>query len=267
MHRWSNYSITSENIGIYEEIFENVKVVDAHAHIGIDKDGHKITADSLIKAMDASNVDKALIFPLNPPKDSVNFNRSNDAILLAAKFYKERFIPFFRLDPNKKWKKEFETRLSQGFKGLKLHPRSQNFRLMSSKVAKIYEECEKNNLPILFHTGFGLEEIAEDLLQISKRFSKLKIILGHAGFVDMDNVIKKLSKRNNVLFETSSLKIFDLFDLLKAVDCQKIIFGSDAPYYDIDLALEGLIDSAITVGRTATQIKKILGENILKWFP
>ena len=267
MHKWSSYSLTSENIGIYEEIFENVKIVDCHTHIGKDVDGHKMSADSLIRKMDSSNVNKAIAFPLNDKNHSINFNESNDAILLAAKVYQDRFIPFFRLDPNKKWKEEFEVRLEQGFKGIKLHPRSQNFKLTSSKVMRIYEECEKNKLAILIHTGFGLEEVAEDLLTMSKRFPKLKIIVGHAGFVDLDNVIKKLAKRENIIFDTSSLKIFDLFDLLKKVDYQKIAFGSDVPYYDIDLALEGLIDSAITVGKTAYQIKKILGGNISKWFP
>ena len=267
MHKWSGYSLTSENIGIYEEIFENVKIIDCHTHIGKDKDGHKMSADRIIKLMDTSNVNKAIAFPLNDENQSVNFNESNDAIWLAAKVYQDRIIPFFRLDPNIGWKEEFKTRVSQGFKGIKLHPRSQNFKLTSSKVMNLYEEAEKNKLAILVHTGFGLEQVADDLLEITKRFPKLKIIIGHAGFVDLDNVIKKLAKKENVLFDTSSLKIFDLFDLLKKVDYQKITFGSDIPYYDIDLALEGLIDSSITVGKTAYQIKKILGGNIQKWFP
>ncbi len=266
MHKWSSYSLTSENIGIYEEIFENVKIVDTHAHIGKDMDGHSISADRLIKSMDSANINKAIVFPLNDKNHSVNFNESNDAILLAAKVYNDRFIPFFRLNPNEKWKEEFDTRLSQEFKGIKLHPRSQDFKLTSSKVMGIYEEAEKNNLVILMHTGFGLEQVADDLVEITKKFPKLKIIVGHAGFVDLDNVIKKLGKKENIIFDTSSLKIFDLFDLLRKVDYQKIAFGSDVPYYDIDLALEGLIDSSITVGKTANQIKRILGGNISKWF-
>lgn len=266
MHKWSSYSLTSENIGIYEEIFENVKIIDTHAHIGKDEDGHSMSADKLIKYMDTANINKSIVFPLNDNNHSVNFNESNDAILLAAKVYQDRFIPFFRLDPNKSWKEEFNLRLGQGFKGIKLHPRSQNFKLTSSKVMGIYEEAEKNNIAILVHTGFGLEEVAEELVEITKKFSNLKIIIGHAGFVDLDNVIKKLGKKENIIFDTSTLKIFDLFDLLKKVDYQKIAFGSDIPYYDIDLALEGLIDSAITVGKTAYQIKKILGGNIAKWF-
>ena len=267
MHKWSQYSLTSENIGLYEEIFENLKIIDCHAHLGQDKDHHQMTAARLIKLMDESNVDKAIIFPLNNPSDTVNFHGSNDSVLQAAKKYPERFIPFFRLTPHKRWRDEFNLRVQQGFKGLKLHPRSQRFRLKFSKAMKMYDIAEKNNLAIMMHAAFGLEEIADDLLVIVKKFPKLRLIVGHSGFVDLDNVIKKIAKMENVLFDSSAVKIFDLFELFKKVEYTKIVFGSDSPYYDIDLALEGLIDTAITVGKTANQIRKILGGNITKWFP
>lgn len=267
MHKWSSYSLTSENIGIYEEIFENLKIIDCHTHIGRDKDKHVLSADRLIKEMKKSNVNKSIAFPLNDPKSSGNFNEPNDAIFLASKVYKDKIIPFFRLNPHKPWKEEFNTRVEQGFKGIKLHPRSQRFKITSARAMRIYKAAEKKNLVILMHAGFGLEEIADDLLEITKKFPKLRLIIGHAGFVDLDNVIKKVAKMENVIFDTSTLKIFDLFELLKKVDYKKIAFGSDIPYYDIDLALQGLIDSAIIVGKTSNQIRKILGGNILRWFP
>jgi hypothetical protein len=233
----------------------------------MDKDKHVMTSGKLMKLMDDSSVDKAIVFPLNNPADAVNFHESNDAVLAAVKRYKDRVIPFFRLTPHKKWRDEFNLRVGQGFKGIKLHPRSQRFKLTFSKAMKIYELAEKNGLAIILHAGFGLEEIADDLLTIVKRFPNLKLIVGHSGFVDLDNVIRKISKMENVIFDTSAVKIFDLFELLKNVEHTKIVFGSDIPYYDIDLALEGLIDTAITVGKTANQIRKILGGNITKWFP
>jgi uncharacterized protein len=267
MHRWSKYSITSENIGIYEEIFENVKIIDCHTHIGKDKDGHTNSADKLIKFMNASNVNRSIAFPLNDPRNNIDFNEANDEILLAWKVYKEKIIPFFRLNPMHSWKKEFNLRVEQGFKGIKLHPRSQNFKITQSRAMEVYAECEKNNIIIMMHTGFGLEEIADDIFTVAKKFPKLKLILGHSGFVDLDNVIKKMANRDNILFDTSTLKIFDLIDLLKKVDHKKIAFGSDIPYCEIDLALEGIVDSAIIVGKTANQIRNILGGNILRWFP
>ena len=129
----------------------------------------------------------------------------------------------------------------------------------------IYEECEKHDIPIIFHTGMGLEGISEEILAMMKQFPKLKIILGHAGFTDIDNIIKKVAIKDNILFDISSLRLFDMYDLIKNVDYRKIVFGSDVPYYDTDWALQGLVDTSIILGKTANQIRKILGENISKW--
>ena len=131
---------------------------------------------------------------------------------------------------------------------------------------KIYEKAQDENLTVLVHTGFGLGNISAQIKEITDTFPKLKLILGHSAFVDMENTIKKVGNKENVLFETSTVKIFDLFELLERVDYHKIAFGSDLPYYDIDLALEMVIDSAVILKKTPHQIKHILGLNIMKWF-
>ncbi|MBN1156226.1 amidohydrolase family protein [Candidatus Woesearchaeota archaeon] len=267
MHRFFKYSITSENIEAYEQIFENANIFDCHTHIGVDKDKHYLTAEMLVKSMKDSNVNKAVIFPFNGLTDSYsNFRKANEVILKASARHPEKFIPFFRLDPHKEWKKEFNLRVRQGFRGIKLHPRSQNFPITFSKALDIYDACQQNNLVLLIHAGFGIESAAEDLLSISRSFSDLGIIVGHSGFLDLENVITKLGGRKNIFFDTSTLRIFDLFELLKKVNYRKISFGSDIPYYDIDLALEGLVDSAIMVSKPVQQIRAILGENISRWF-
>jgi uncharacterized protein len=267
MHRWFKYSLTSENIEAYEQIFENTDVVDCHSHIGVDKDKHYLTAEMLIDSMNDSNISRAIVFPLNGLMDaSSNFRKANDTLLKAFSRNPKRFIPFFRLDPRREWKKEFNLRLKQGFMGIKLHPRSQHFPLTFSKAFDIYDACEKNNLVLLIHAGFGIESAAGGLLHISRNFPKLRMLIGHSGFLDLKNVIRNLGDRKNILFDTSTLRVFDLFDLLKKVDYRKIAFGSDMPYYDIDLALEGLVDSAISVSKPVHQIRAILGGNVSGWF-
>ncbi|MFC1800583.1 amidohydrolase family protein [Nanoarchaeota archaeon] len=266
MHKWSKYSLTSETIGLYEEIYENLNIWDCHAHIGHDKDRHKITAAEVLKKMDESRIDTAVVFPLNNPDDNKMFTLSNNVVYKAYRKYPKRFIPFFRLNPHFKWRDEFKRCVDLGFKGVKLHPRSQRFKLTFSKVMKIYEKAEKEDLVVMLHAGFGLQEISEDLSLIAKSFPNLRLIIGHSGFVDLDNVIKKLTKYKNVLFDTSACKMFDLFDLIKQVDSSKIIFGSDIPYYDIDLALESVMDASIMLKKTPNQIRKILGGNLMRWF-
>ena len=263
---WSKYSITSENIGLYEEIFENITIIDCHAHIGVDKDGHRMTAKESIRMMDREKINKAVIFALNDPRDDRHFHVPNEEILLASRAYPGRFIPFFRINPRSDWQAELRLRASQGFRGIKLHPRSQNFGIVHRRTMAVYGAAEKSNLPVMLHTGFGLERIADDILKIITAFPNLRIILGHSAFPDLGNTISKIGKSRNVLFDTSTCRIFDLFDLMKKLDFSLIAFGSDMPYYESDVALQGVIDSAITVGLTSKQIRGILGGNAAKWF-
>jgi predicted TIM-barrel fold metal-dependent hydrolase len=266
MYDLNQYHIDSETQKIYKEIFDNLVIVDSHVHIGEDIDKHKLVLIKLLKIMNISGVNKAICFPLHNPEYSKTFTKPNDQIHRSYLKYPERIIPFFRLNPlNDEWKSEYNKRVQQGFKGIKLHPRSQSFRINSTRIKDIVTKAEGDNLIILLHTGFGVKYLAEDLKNVVKKFPKVKFILGHSAFPDMDKVIKYIGEKDNVLFETSSLRTFDLFDLLKSLSYKKIIFGSDEPYYDQILSLEVLINTAIILKKTPNQIKDMLGGNIIRW--
>lgn len=250
----------------YKKIFENILIFDAHTHIGIDKDGEKLTAKQLIRFMDNSQINKSIIFPLDDPYDKT-FSKPNKVVFNSYKRYPNKFVPFFRLNPHSKWENEFNKCLKLGFRGIKLHPRSQKFDILDNKVTKIYEKAEENDLPVLIHTGFGTEEenIAKKLERITNFFPKLKLILGHGAFVDLDETIKRLGKKENIIFELSTIRILDLFNLIQKIDTKKLVFGSDIPYYNPDLSLHVTIEASILANKKPKEIQKILGENIVRW--
>ncbi len=254
-----------ENYGSYKEIFSNVVIVDAHSHLGRDRDGYVINERNFVKQMRFAHVNKAIVFPLNE-QSTHNFSKPNDSVYNFYKKYPENIIPFFRLNPKSNWRKEYEKRVLQGFRGIKLHPRSQDFGINFPEAMKIYDKAEKNGLPVLIHAGFGLTEVADDIKSIAETFPRLRLIIGHSAFVDMEKTISKMAKNENVLFDTSTLKIIDLFTLMNSIDYSMIAFGSDVPYYDFDLALEMLVDTAIICNKNPNHIQAILGGNILKWF-
>jgi len=266
MYKWDSYYISDETRKIYQEICKNLIIVDSHVHIGADKDNHKINSKQLIRKMDVAGINKSVCFPLNNPEYSKTFSKPNDLILKAYKKYPERIIPFFRLNPkHEEWKEELKKRVEQGFRGIKLHPRSQKFRINSKISREIIVKAEKHDLIVIFHTGFGVKYLGDDIKNIVRRFRKVKFILGHSAFPDIKNVVKSVGEKENVLFETSSLRTFDLLDVLKDVSYKRIIFGSDVPYYNQILSLEVLIDTATILGKTPNQIKEILGGNIIRW--
>ncbi|MBI2664063.1 amidohydrolase family protein [Candidatus Woesearchaeota archaeon] len=261
----SRYFIESENIGIYEQILERIDIIDAHAHVGVDRDGHKLSAAELVREMKSNDINQAIIFPQDDPAAGRTFAKPNERILRAYKFSPKKFFPFFRLDPNHDFAAEFAKRVDQGFRGIKLHPRAQNFEIASQKAMKLYEKAEKANLILLIHAGFGLDSIAESFSMVAKTFPKLRILVGHGAFPDLEDAVRLLGSRESVMFEVSTMRIFDLLELLKHLPADRIVFGSDIPYYNQTLSLQALIDSATLAGKQPHHIRKMLGENIQKW--
>jgi len=260
-----DYNWDSENSKIYRNLFKHLIVIDSHLHIGKDKDGIVSTPEGVIKKMDEANISQSIIFPFNEMMIGKNFHSPNNRILKAFKKYPDRFIPFFRLDPLNNWKREFNLRVKQGFIGIKLHPLSQKFKLLDPRVMEIYKEAEKAGLMIILHTGTGMTSIGKNIKKISDKFPKLKIILGHAAYLDLWESIELLRNNQNVFFELSTMKVFDLYKLFKSLPPERIIFGSDYPYHEMKITLETVLDTALVCGRTPKMIKGILGENILKW--
>lgn len=261
----AKYFIENETIGAYEQVLENARIIDVHTHIGRDMDGQALSSPELLRHMKANGIEKAIIFPFNDREAGKDYSSPNEKILNVYKKNPDKYVPFFRLDPNKSWQKEFDKRAGQGFAGLKLHPRSQKFKMSSDSVMKICEKVEKAGLILLMHAGFGLDYVADDLNRIARTFPTLKFLIGHGGFPELERVMRMLKDRANVMFDVSTMRIFDLVELLKNVSYRKIVFGSDIPLYDQTLALQMLVDSAIMAKQKPDHIRRILGGNIERW--
>jgi len=262
LFKWSKFFVSTGSIETYEKL-DDAKIWDAHCHIGNDLDGHRMSQRLLVKKLDDSGVEKAVIFPLNDREKQKCFERSNDHIFRAFLEHPDRLIPFFRIDPNSgRWQEEFDRRVSQGFRGLKLHPRAQKFDIGSAGARRVFERAEDERIPLLIHTGFGLEDGMNGLLCSIHEHPRLRVILGHSGFVDLGRVIDAALKNSNIYFDTSVVKMYDLFFLMQRMDHKRIFYGSDIPYGDMDFSLQGILSVAISLGLSPRQIRDIIGGNL-----
>lgn len=258
------YSWEREILSVYNKILKSMPVADCHVHIGVDEDGEKASAETIIKQMDEMNVSVSSIFPFSDPERGKDFHLPNERVLEASKKYPKRFIPFFRIDPKGPWKKEFNLRVEQGFVGVKLHPSRQKFMMDSKKSVEVFRRAGENNLVVLCHTGLGMVNLAKQVRELVKKVPEVKIILGHAAFVDMDNVIKIVKDMSNIYFDTSAIRTYDLYNLINQIPSDRILFGSDYPFYNYPLSLEMLLHTCLTYKKPINSIKRMLGENLLR---
>ena len=128
--------------------------------------------------------------------------------------------------------------------------------LPDTLLVKLDELAEEEGLPLLMHVGFGLEDNTDKLLKIIKEHPNLKIILGHSAFVDIIHVLESVFKNKNVFFDTSVVKLYDLFFLMERMDHKRILYGSDIPYGEINFAVQSIISVAISLGLNWRLVQK-----------
>lgn len=252
---------------VRKQIPAGVRVFDAHTHIGVDIDGRAMTATGMKARLEAANVDKSIVFPLNDPNADDDYSGPNDVIWSACEEYPDAFVPFFRLNPHKSFEKEFDRCVERGFRGLKLHPVSQEFELDDERAVRLFALAAEADLPVLVHAGFAMQRIVEPLLPTIERLPDLRLILGHSAMVELLAATRAFEDHPNVLFETSVVKAKDLFVLFRTLDPSRICYGSDIPYGDLPSTLHSTLGAATAAGLSEEDISGVLSHNIRRWFP
>jgi predicted TIM-barrel fold metal-dependent hydrolase len=207
-----------------------MKICDAHVHLG--KSGPwqpyadpTIYVDDLIRLFDEYGVERAIVFP--NPNVGDKYPEMNDYIASSVGKYPKRLVGFGRVDPRREDALKELTRMKNDLNltGLKLHPMVECFRPDHPFFNRFFQEVGKLGLPTLFHTGDGFSSPAL-ISKIAKKYPKLPMILGHLK----EGALSIMEQFENVYVETSGT-LPDFIELAKDIDEDRILFGSDAPYY------------------------------------
>ena len=233
-----------------------MEIIDSHNHIwpekivGKAKDfleqafNHKMVdvpiAENLLKRMDEAGISKSVISSVaSRPDQVVSINNW----LLSIK--NERFIPFASMHPfygefagSVAFENELRRIKGEAF-GIKLQPEFQKFFVDDERAFALYENLEKNKIPVIFHCGVELSSPGEvrsspdRILKVIENFPNMKIIGAHmGGFLMWEEVLEKLAGKN-IYFDTSdSIRVMKpdiLSSFFEKHGFDKIIYGSDFP--------------------------------------
>ncbi|MBQ6885229.1 MAG: amidohydrolase family protein [Clostridia bacterium] len=156
-----------------------------------------------------------------------------------------------------------------GLHGVKLHADIQKFRIDDPLCFKIYELCEKENLPILMHTGDHRFDYSnpDRLIPVLNTFKNLTVIGAHlGGWSVWDEAVEKLSDYKNFYVDSSSslyeLPIDRATEIIRAYGVDKVLFGSDFPVFSPDIELERFMALPLT----DDEKRMILSENVLNLY-
>ena len=245
------------------EHIPGLELFDAHTHLGQnDPDGMSQTLEQLLGVLSESDARGAFVFPMHEPD---GYPPANDMVIEAASRSDGVLTAFCRVSPNTgDGPAEAQRALDAGARGIKLHPRAEQFSLGHPAVSALAAIADERGLPMLVHAGRGIPALGEHLVQLAGRYPNARFILAHAGITDLSWIWRVAADLPNLLFDTAWWMPADLQALFSLVPPGQILFASDAPYGHPMMSAVTQLRSALQVGLSTQQIHSITSEQSLR---
>src|SRR5918998_1077909 len=234
---------------------------DAHTHIGRnDPDGYKQEPAELVDALAAAGA-RGVVFPMHEPD---GYAAANDAAIAAAVEHPDRLVALCRVSPHDSALPEARRALDAGARGIKLHPRAEQFGMDEPVVAELIALAHERRAPVLIHAGRGIPALGQNTVRLAERYPGAHLILAHAAISDLAWLWRVLPDHPNVLIDTSWWNPVDLVALFALAPPASVVWASDSPYgrplFSAVLALR----CALQAGCSAEQLRGIAGGTIAR---
>ena len=223
-----------------------MNIIDCHLHLD-DKKYLKIedAVNSLQVQLLENKIDNAMVIHLQSHKWSVQSFLENINS-------KKNLHSIINLNPTNHNSIELLQSLNKEYhlKGIKLHPRLQNYDISLNCVADLINYCAELNLPVIidaFPDGdFVLNGLTPlKFAMVAKKCPNTKIVWAHMGGYKVLEFLMLAKRLQNVYFDFSySLLYFknsptfhNIIYAFKNMKYEKIMYGSDFPDRDIKTSL------------------------------
>jgi len=195
------------------------------------------TVSTLLKFMDKNRIDMSFICAVATRPEQVTsinnwlFNIKNDRLGVMCSLH-----PSFS-----GWRDEI-MRIKDKGDGIKFQPEFQGFYVDDDKMFYIYEEIEKNELPVIFHCGQELSgtmlvrSSPQRIRRVIDKFPHMKVIAAHFGGFRMWNEVRKYLLGKDIYLDTAFFFDYlpkdEILSLILSHPADKILFGTDFPLID-----------------------------------
>ena len=130
-----------------------------------------------------------------------------------------------------------------GFSGLKIHPSAHGYAADDPIYEAVWRLAADRDLPIMTHSWsvssynpvqrYSTPELFEDY---ARKFPQVKLVLGHAGGRGSGRIetVRMANEYANVYLDfAGDINCYHLIEsLVESVPAEKILFGSDFPWFD-----------------------------------
>ena len=168
-----------------------------------------------------------------------------------------RIIPFIGIDPWVIGPDEIgphirELVTERGARGVKLQPAYSRFHVQDERVLPVYETCSELGVPVLSHSGANANDYSapNSFVGVMEQFPELDLILAHMGGAEWRQTAAFAERFPTVTFDISEFisridrgwqdgpSFADAAQLIKDVGPERVMMGSDFPWYDLHDIIE-----------------------------
>lgn len=189
--------------------------IDCHTHLSYNlrnkcnfKDAFP---ETLLNQMTKNNIRYSLVY-------ATYLNSGNDFSNEDVKNVVEKFGPSLIgvgsidiKDFENTYKTLKENIFNGNFKAVKLYPTYQNFSIFDERLNKVYELCEKCNIPVIIHISESKKSKytikPNKISKLIQKFDKLIIVIAHFGFPNIKETLNliKTNKNQQIYADISAL--------------------------------------------------------------
>ena len=236
-------------------------VIDIHCHPGVGRNfyWHGGDVDDMVRTMDETGVDYACFSAyaaIGP-----DFIGGNDLVAAAIRRHPTRVLGC--VVPNPRYPQLVVTELrrrveDQGFRGIKIHPSSHNYRVLGPHYEPVYEYADDHRLPILSHTYDSPATVAKLATTYpNATFVWAHAIWSHLRTPDLATVVRD---HPNVLVEMAGSANVrgTIEDFVRVAGAEHVVFGSDYPVLGQAWQLGQVAHADLPVADK----RKIFGQNL-----
>jgi Tat protein secretion system quality control protein TatD with DNase activity len=220
-----------------------IKVIDAHVHF-LSKDnsiGPEFTFDfnHILERLERGIVEKMVVMPtVQPEMNAVEMNRAFLSNLQQFSL-REHLWPLVWFHPDNI---DVEMVSRPEVCGVKFHPSISQRRI--DEAIPVLDAASKNEKPLLIHCGRGELSRIKYVLRINEQYPEIDFVCAHMGGLANDLVLAALKlleekmEKDNIFLDTSGcLNPLLLKKGVETVGADHIMFGTDAPFFDIDVSM------------------------------
>jgi len=248
-------------------------LIDADCHISSRQAGPGISADELVRQLDALGVDRAVCWPM------VSYTREiasdNRAIYEGVRAYPDRIIPFAGVNPLLGMDAALDE-LSRcietyGVKGIKLNGARDGYYIDDPRLSlPLIERIAGAHLALAFHCGANDYERTHPfrIAKVSELYPDLPILVVHMGGSGQpglyEAVIEFATKYSTWYLVDSEADYRQVHKALTMLGAERVCYGSDTPF--CPMRFEWGIRQAIYSDLGDADRAQVLGGNMVRLF-